>query len=124
MQTILYKYYAFEWQKLEDHLRNFAKLAREFAEPFRGGDWAELIGWLHDIGKYSQEFQDMLIKTADNNINTEAKVAHPDHSTTGAQKVNKLFLTGSFHLLKMAEKVFFLCSMCIYSMYACKKVPA
>lgn len=49
-----------EWQKLEEHLRNVAKLARKFAESFGGGDWAELIGWLHDIGKYSQEFQNML----------------------------------------------------------------
>lgn len=23
-----------EWQRLEDHLKNVAKLAREFAEPF------------------------------------------------------------------------------------------
>ena len=32
-----------EWQKLKDHLRNVAKLARQFAEPFGGDDWAELI---------------------------------------------------------------------------------
>lgn len=30
-----------ERQKLEEHLRNVAKLAREFAEPFGGGDRAE-----------------------------------------------------------------------------------
>jgi CRISPR-associated endonuclease/helicase Cas3 len=33
-----------EWQRLEDHLKNVADLARQFAEPFGGGDWAELAG--------------------------------------------------------------------------------
>ncbi|HHT78907.1 MAG TPA: CRISPR-associated helicase Cas3' [Actinobacteria bacterium] len=88
-----------EWQKLKDHLRNVAKLARKFAESFGGGDWAELAGWMHDIGKYSQEFQDMLIKTTDNNINAEAKISHPDHSTAGAQEINKLFSNGFGKLL-------------------------
>ncbi|MHB8277949.1 MAG: CRISPR-associated helicase Cas3' [Candidatus Humimicrobiaceae bacterium] len=87
-----------EWQKLEEHLRNVAKLARKFAEPFGGGDWAELIGWLHDIGKYSQEFQNMLIKTADNNTNIE-KRGHPDHSTAGAQKACQLYSNGFDKLL-------------------------
>ncbi len=87
-----------EWQKLEEHLRNVAKLARKFAEPFGSGDWAELIGWLHDIGKYSQEFQNMLIKTADNNTNIEKK-GHPDHSTAGAQKACQLYSNGFDKLL-------------------------
>jgi CRISPR-associated endonuclease/helicase Cas3 len=88
-----------EWQKLEDHSRNVARLARQFAESFKGGDWAELIGWLHDIGKSSQEFQNMLIKTVDNNINTETKIGHPDHSTAGAQKACQLFANGFGKLL-------------------------
>jgi CRISPR-associated endonuclease/helicase Cas3 len=39
-----------KWQKLKDHLRNVAKLAREFAEPFGGGDWGWNAGWLHGVG--------------------------------------------------------------------------
>lgn len=87
-----------EWQKLEEHLQNVAKLAREFAEPFGGGDWAYLAGLLHDIGKCSQEFQNILIKTSDNNINTEVK-KHPDHSSAGAQKAIKLYTNGFGKLL-------------------------
>jgi len=91
-----------EWQRLEEHLRNVAKLAKQFAEPFGGGDWAYIAGLLHDIGKCSQEFQNMLIRTADNNTNTEIKVKHPDHSTAGAQKVNQLYANGFGKLLAYA----------------------
>lgn len=50
-------------QLLADHLRNVGKLAGDFAEdaglPREMGEWA---GWLHDLGKYSDEFQDKLRK--------------------------------------------------------------
>ena len=29
-----------EWQPLEEHLKNVAEMARGFAEPFGGCDWA------------------------------------------------------------------------------------
>lgn len=46
-----------DWQPLEQHLYNVAKLARRFAEPFGGDQWAYLAGLWHDLGKYSDEFQ-------------------------------------------------------------------
>lgn len=50
-------------QLLADHLRNVGQLAGQFAEeaglPREMGEWA---GWLHDLGKYSQEFQTHLLK--------------------------------------------------------------
>ncbi len=46
-----------EWQKLEDHLRQTAEMAREFAAGFESGDWAAAAGFLHDIGKAAPEFQ-------------------------------------------------------------------
>lgn len=51
-----------EWQPLEEHLRNVAEMARGFAEPFGGGDWAYVAGLLHDLGKYSIGFQKRLMK--------------------------------------------------------------
>ncbi|MBT9165062.1 MAG: hypothetical protein DDT23_01073 [candidate division WS2 bacterium] len=83
-----------EWQRIDEHLKNVAELAKQFADPFGGGDWAELAGLWHDIGKYSSEFQNMLIKSADNNINIETKVGHPDHSTAGAQLANQIIADG------------------------------
>ncbi len=46
-----------EWQRLEDHLKNVAERAAEFARPFGGDEWAYIAGFWHDLGKYSEEFQ-------------------------------------------------------------------
>lgn len=48
------------WQPLSVHLRNVAKLACRFADPFGLGAEAELAGILHDLGKYRLQFQDYL----------------------------------------------------------------
>ena len=45
---------------LIDHLKEVANLAREFAEPFGGGDAAFSLGLWHDIGKFDSEFQEYL----------------------------------------------------------------
>ncbi|MFT4038434.1 MAG: CRISPR-associated helicase Cas3' [Thermomicrobiales bacterium] len=42
---------------LATHLRDVAALARQYAAPFGGGDFAELAGLLHDIGKANPAFQ-------------------------------------------------------------------
>lgn len=84
-----------EWQKLDVHLKNVADLARQFAESFGAGTWAELAGLWHDIGKYSPQFQNRLIKSANNN-DLETRT---DHSTAGAQETNKLWANGFGKLL-------------------------
>lgn len=62
-------------QSLKEHLENTAEMAGRFAEEFGAYDWGYCAGMLHDIGKYSAEFQ--------RRINgSEEKV---DHSTAGAQ---------------------------------------
>ena len=54
-----------EWQPLDEHLKNVAELARAFANDFDSGDWAYLAGLWHDLGKYSEEFQDHLKREND-----------------------------------------------------------
>ncbi len=44
-------------QTMEAHLHEVAQMARDFAEPFGAGDFAHWVGWLHDVGKFSDEFQ-------------------------------------------------------------------
>jgi CRISPR-associated endonuclease/helicase Cas3 len=74
-----------EWQLLENHLRNVAKLARSFGESLGAGEWAYLAGLWHDIGKYSKEFQNMLSLSGDPDAHIETAASRPDHSSAGAQ---------------------------------------
>jgi len=48
------------WQPLREHLHRVAELASAFAEAFHAQDEARLAGILHDIGKYSELFQQRL----------------------------------------------------------------
>ncbi len=49
-----------KWQLLEDHLKNVSDIATGFARPFGGDKWAYLAGLWHDLGKYSDAFQQKL----------------------------------------------------------------
>ena len=62
-------------QSLKEHLENTAQLAGKFAKEFGAYDWGYCAGMLHDIGKYSDEFQERI-----NGSNKKV-----DHSTAGAQ---------------------------------------
>ncbi|MGN1131512.1 MAG: CRISPR-associated endonuclease Cas3'', partial [Ruminococcus sp.] len=63
-------------QPLTEHLENVADLSAEFAKCVNMSEYAELIGMLHDIGKYSERFQRRI--SGDDRIKV-------DHSTCGAQ---------------------------------------
>jgi len=80
-----------EWQLLSEHLEKVAKLAGDFAESFGAKEWGELLGLLHDAGKYSHEFQAKL-------TGSNKKV---DHSTAGA-KIAKDHFSEQGYLLAYA----------------------
>ncbi len=80
-------------QSLESHLRGVALLAAEFAAKFGLATHGELIGLLHDLGKYSAAFQ-AYIKSAANLLDQDTDEEFVDakglkgkidHSTSGAQ---------------------------------------
>ncbi|KQP21728.1 CRISPR-associated helicase/endonuclease Cas3 [Pseudorhodoferax sp. Leaf267] len=86
------------WQSLESHLLGVATLARGFASKLHAGDIGELLGLLHDIGKYSREFQAYL-KSATGALDQDADEdwvdsaslkGKVDHSTAGAQWIWQL----------------------------------
>ncbi len=47
-------------QSLEEHLRETARLAEQFAQSFQAGDYGKQVGGIHDKGKASQPFQEHL----------------------------------------------------------------
>jgi len=69
------------WQTLHEHLYGVEKLAKAFAEAARGDDIfieaARRAGLLHDIGKYSDAFQQLLYGAADGR--PRARVEHSGH---------------------------------------------
>ncbi len=77
------------WEPLEDHLHEVSSVAGSFAEAFGAGDWGQLAGRWHDLGKYSQEFQNYLrraFRQSDpHGEDLSATGGRVDHSTAGAQ---------------------------------------
>ncbi|MCR4633488.1 MAG: CRISPR-associated helicase Cas3' [Erysipelotrichaceae bacterium] len=64
-------------QTIKSHLESTAEIARNYAVAFNSGDHAEMIGLYHDIGKYSNEFQNRI----------RNQTGRVDHSTAGAYEL-------------------------------------
>lgn len=79
-----------KWHQLYAHLIEVAKITLSFADSINADKWGYTAGLLHDLGKFSAEFQYKLISQ---------KYEHVDHSTAGAQYINKRFPNGLGHLL-------------------------
>jgi len=70
-----------EWQLLKAHLMATGELAAKLGRAAGISELARIAGNLHDIGKYSLEFQARL----------RGSSGRVDHATAGAQEVVKLF---------------------------------
>ncbi len=81
-----------EWHSLRDHLQQTAELAREFASDFEAGEWGYLAGLWHDLGKYSDDFQNYLRRNGgdENAVHSSEMTGRVDHSTAGAQHADRL----------------------------------
>jgi len=69
------------WQTMIEHLEQTAIIAEFNASKFNAGKFGYICGILHDIGKYSQEFQ---WKLRGNRLKV-------DHSTAGAKEIMGLY---------------------------------
>lgn len=80
-------------QLLSDHLHGVSLLARCHAGKIRLSDHGELIGLLHDLGKYSEEFQNYLKSAVkllnpdedEEFVDAQGLKGKVDHSSAGAQ---------------------------------------
>jgi CRISPR-associated endonuclease/helicase Cas3 len=64
-----------DWQTLSEHLASVGEIAGRFASPFGGQSLAKAAGLLHDVGKYTQDFQRRI----------SGDQIRVDHSTHGAR---------------------------------------
>ncbi len=70
-----------ELQPLAEHLLGTAKLSEAFAQSFNHGDYGYICGLIHDLGKYSDEFQNRILGHGH----------RCDHSSAGAREAIALY---------------------------------
>lgn len=87
-------YIAHKNHTLEQHLIGVADKAKKFAAKINLDEQGELIGLLHDLGKYSDKFQTyiqsaigLINEDEDDYVDSQGKKGKIDHSTAGAQLV-------------------------------------
>jgi CRISPR-associated endonuclease/helicase Cas3 len=71
---------------VDEHARDVARLAAEFASSFGGADWAHTAGLWHDLGKYHPDFQGYIRRATgyEADAHLEGTPGRVDHSTLGA----------------------------------------
>jgi hypothetical protein len=106
-------------QALCDHLEGVAKFAKSNAEKIGMGKYGELLGLLHDFGKYSAKFQKYIadaLKKNDPDFNPDededyedpaGRLGRIDHSTAGAQYLS--IKTGTTNAHKILGQLLSLC---------------
>ena len=75
-----------DWQLLKNHLVNVGELAGNFASAFNCAEYGKIAGLLHDLGKYTVEFQQRL----------EGRHPRVDHATHGAKIALEKYSDGGY----------------------------
>lgn len=74
-----------KWQLLDEHSKNVALKASDFAKIFSAEIWAYNIGLLHDLGKASKAFQNYLQSTSNEDSDEDGiYIQKTNHSGAGA----------------------------------------
>ena len=76
-----------KWQTMQEHNENVAALAASFAAPFGAAELAEWAAWLHDVGKYSEDFQKYLrdCEAAVRGIGRAPRPGSAEHKVAGTR---------------------------------------
>jgi CRISPR-associated endonuclease/helicase Cas3 len=72
----------FEKQEMLEHLNGTAILAQNFAKEFDNPEWGKLLGLWHDLGKYSNEFQDYI--RINSGFEEGERLGKTDHTSAAA----------------------------------------
>lgn len=80
-------------QTVAEHLQEVALIAKQLAAKINVAEAGELIGLLHDFGKYSADFQNYIQSPTgllnpdldDDYVDAKSQKGKIDHSTAGAQ---------------------------------------
>lgn len=72
----------FDKQEMLDHLKGTAILAQDFAKEFNNPEWGRLLGLWHDLGKYSDEFQEYIKKNS--GYEDGERLGKTDHTSAAA----------------------------------------
>jgi CRISPR-associated endonuclease/helicase Cas3 len=70
-----------DWQPLSAHLQGVGTLASQYASAFHASEMAQIVGLVHDLGKYTTKFQARLSGSSE----------RTDHATAGAQELFKRY---------------------------------
>lgn len=81
-----------DWQTLQDHLQVVASIAKHNARYFGAEELAYLVGLLHDLGKYTPEFQARL----------EGSPNKVEHATAGAKVAAEILPEPFYKLISYA----------------------
>ena len=79
----------FETQDLVDHLSGTAQLSKNFAAVFGNEEWGNLLGLWHDLGKYSDEFQDYIKKNS--GLEEGERLGKTDHTSAAAILAKEIY---------------------------------
>ena len=79
----------YEIQDLQHHLYGTATLARSFSAKFQNEQWGYLIGLWHDLGKYSDEFQDYI--KINSGFQEGNKLGKTDHTSAAAILAKEIY---------------------------------
>ena len=93
-----------EWETMQQHEDRVAKRCREFLKRINPtlGDWGEVLGRWHDLGKYSKAFQVYIRQSNDPDATSETRRGRVDHATAGAQHSHAVLPPGIRDLIAYA----------------------
>lgn len=79
----------FEIQTLDDHLKGTGELTERFTAKFSNAEWGKLLGLWHDLGKYSDEFQEYIKRNS--GYEEGEKSGKTDHTSAAAILAKEIF---------------------------------